>query len=542
VVKGTVTYGPAEFQGSLLKAISKNSLDFIAVVKSSNRQVVYINEKGAKLFGYKKASELINKTAPFLRKKKLSGSLINSITKKIAADGYYTDEVEYITRSGKNFWGRLQLNPFISGGINYLLVQIEKIDRAKMAEEKLQKEKQRFGALLDYASIAVVIVNRKQHIILMNPCALELFGYSLNEVSGKKLDMLIPARYHRRHHTYHNQYYSEPQNRSMGQGRELTAIKKNGIEFPVEVSLGTYQTEGETYVIAYLSDITLRKKSEKEIIQLNAVLETKIKERTDELADTIKKLEHQVKQTEATQEELKKSLEKEKELNLLKSRFVSIASHEFRTPLSTILSSTYLLQKYVNTDEQPKRDKHIERIVSSVNMLTDILNDFLSVGKIEEGKIAPNYSQFNIRNKILEVVEETKGLLKKGQQVNCTGKGKKDVWLDASMIKHIVMNLLSNAIKFSPENSTIKIETASKNKLLFLSVTDEGIGISKEDRQHLFERFYRGSNANNIPGTGLGLHIVKKYAELMNGDVTCISELEKGSTFIATFRLSKIKG
>jgi signal transduction histidine kinase len=230
------------------------------------------------------------------------------------------------------------------------------------------------------------------------------------------------------------------------------------------------------------------------------------------------------------------ALEKEKELGELKSRFVSMASHEFRTPLSTILTSAYLLSKYTTTEEQPKRDKHLERIISSVNTLTDILNDFLSLGKMEEGKISVRPVSFGIRELIAGIVNEMAPIEKNGQTILYEHNGDEMVNLDKGLLKQIVLNLLSNAIKFSSDGTKIEVKTAQERDKLILKVKDHGIGISKEDQKHLFERFFRGANAMNIQGTGLGLHIVARYAELMNGTVTYKSELEKGSEFIVVIK------
>lgn len=255
-----------------------------------------------------------------------------------------------------------------------------------------------------------------------------------------------------------------------------------------------------------------------------------MEERTHVLKDAMKKLE-------VSKAELMNSLEKEKDLSELKSRFVTMASHEFRTPLSTVLSSAYLLEKYCSTEDQPKRKKHIERIISSVNMLTDILNDFLSVGKIEEGKITVKPAVFNIREHIHGITGEMKSLFKKGQHVLYEHHGGEIVMMDTAILKHIVMNLLSNATKFSPEDSVIRIKSETIKDRLLLSIRDQGIGIPKEDQKHLFERFHRGSNVTNIQGTGLGLHIVAKYTELLKGKIKCKSELEKGTEFVLQFEL-----
>jgi signal transduction histidine kinase len=318
----------------------------------------------------------------------------------------------------------------------------------------------------------------------------------------------------------------------MGVGMELFAAKKDGTEFPVEVSLGNYAIDGGKKVIAFVNDISTRKKAEADLEKLNDELEATVEQRTKQLTETMHQLE-------LSKEELSKLLQKEKELSQLKSRFVSMASHEFRTPLSTVLSSAYLVEKYTRHEDQPKREKHLQRIISSVNTLTDILNDFLSVGKIEEGKIQVRISDMDLHKSVDSVVQEMQHQTKNGQQIVYRHEGGNIVRLDPSLVKHIAMNLISNAIKFSPENSDIAVTTVIEPGRIFLAVKDKGIGISKEDQEHLMERFFRGTNAVNIQGTGLGLHIVSKYAELLNGKITCESELEKGTTILVEFTIPK---
>ena len=217
-----------------------------------------------------------------------------------------------------------------------------------------------------------------------------------------------------------------------------------------------------------------------------------------------------------------------------------MASHEFRTPLSAVLSSAYLLSRYSKTEEQPQREKHIQRIVSSVTSLTEILNDFLSVGKIEEGNINANYREYDIKEQVAEIIQEVQHMLKKDQSISYKHLGTSSlVFLDTSMMKHIIINLLSNAVKFSNEQSVIELTTDSRGNKFALSVKDSGIGIPEEDIDNLFKRFFRSSNATNIQGTGLGLHIVSKYAELMNGKIACESKLGEGTKFTITFTNNK---
>jgi len=382
-----------------------------------------------------------------------------------------------------------------------------------------------FEALFEYATIGILVTDSKGTITAINPFALNEFGYTREELLGKKIEMLIPTRFQKQHIQNREHYSKTPQTRPMGVGMDLFALRKDGTEFPVEVSLGNYHTNGDRYVIAFITNISVRKKGETEIKKLNDELEATVERRTKELTDAMHQLE-------ISKEELSKSLEKEKELGELKSRFVSMASHEFRTPLSTILSSAYLIEKYTSTEDQPKRDKHLQRVISSVRMLTDILNDFLSLGKIEERKIQVRISEFNIRELVNDIMEEIKNNLKEEQSITYQHEGESIASLDASLLKHMVMNLVANASKFSPDAGSIEIKTIKHDHQLTLSIKDHGIGISKEDQKHLMERFFRGSNAGNIQGTGLGLHLVSKYAELMNGTVKCKSELGKGTEFI----------
>ena len=236
------------------------------------------------------------------------------------------------------------------------------------------------------------------------------------------------------------------------------------------------------------------------------------------------------------EQEIQKSLEKEKELNELKSRFVSMASHEFRTPLATILSSTSLIEKYqVNIDEKIK--KHTSRIRNSINNLTQILNDFLSLSKLEEGKIQNIPCKFNFKEFCDTIIEEMTILLKENQKLQYDYKINNslgEVYLDKQLVRNIIYNLVSNAIKYSGNDGEIIIDfqLEEKEKTIVIKVTDNGIGIPKEEQTQMFERFFRAKNATNIQGTGLGLNIVKKYVDLLNGDITYESEQNKGSKFI----------
>jgi PAS domain S-box-containing protein len=406
---------------------------------------------------------------------------------------------------------------------------------------------EQFEALFEYASMGILLANSVGDIMLANSFLLQQFGYSsAEELIGKKVEALIPQRYHGNHTSHRESYNQHPARRPMGIGKDLFACKKDGTEFPVEISLSHYSNNDGKFIIAFISDITKRKEIENAVVlqkeelaainlkieELNNQLEQKVHLRTKQLQQTLEQLQN-------SKDELTKALSKEKELSDLKSRFVSMASHEFRTPLSTILSSASLVSKYTETTQQENREKHIQRIKNAVANLNGLLNEFLSIEKIEDGKIAVHYSVFNIKELMETICSEMQGIAKKGQQIIYRHSGAEKVLLDTALLQNILLNLLSNAVKFSPENSEIHISSQTEINAITIKVKDSGIGMSAEDQQHLFERFFRGTNVTNIQGTGLGLHIVSKYAELLNGNITFKSELEKGTEFIITFKTAE---
>lgn len=411
-----------------------------------------------------------------------------------------------------------------------------------MVNENLKQEKEKFEALFQHASMGILVANKNAEILLVNHFLLKQFGYeNETELINKKIETLIPSRYHSKHVQHRDHYNKNPQPRPMGLGKDLFAVKKDGSEFPVEISLSNYSMSDDSFTIAFVSDITKRKEFEnaiqlqqeklndtyKKIEELNNELEQKVESRTRELQDALAALE-------ISRDELTKALSKEKELSDLKGRFVSMASHEFRTPLSTILSSASLVAKYTEAEEQEKRNKHIHRIKSSVNNLTNLLNEFLSIGKIEDGKIVANNVSFNIKEQIVSLCSEMEGIAKAGQEFKYQHIGEDVIFSDPTLLRNIITNLLSNAIKFSNEGTFIEVTSNVKPDKIVLTVKDNGMGISAEDQAHLFERFFRGTNVTNIQGTGLGLHIVGKYIELLGGEIEFESELEKGTKFTIT--------
>jgi PAS domain S-box-containing protein len=395
-----------------------------------------------------------------------------------------------------------------------------------------------FSALFEHAAIGILIANHKGEIILANQFIQKIFGYTPDELIGQTVEFLLPENLHNIHKEHREYYHNHPRMRAMGDGYDLQAKRKDNSLFPVEVSLSYFEQKEQRYVIAFINDISYKKGIEKELLRqkeviedMNANLEEEIQNRTSALIETLSKLKESKKN-------LEESLSKEKELNELKSRFVSMASHEFKTPLSSILSSINLLSKYTTTQEQPNRDKHIIRIERAVKHLNSILDEFLSAGKLEEGKIETKYSYFNWQELLDTITEENKTLTKKNQQISTHYKGDTMIFLDKSMLRHIINNILSNAIKFSPEGSTIFINAVRNHEVFKVSIKDEGMGISKNDQKYLFNIFFRTENVSNIEGTGLGLYIVNKFTDLMGGTIELESEVEKGTTVSVSFPMN----
>ena len=258
-------------------------------------------------------------------------------------------------------------------------------------------------------------------------------------------------------------------------------------------------------------------------------------------------VEKNITEQKKAEQDMLKALNKERELNEMKSRFVSMASHEFRTPLATILSSVNLVNRYAENQNTDGISKHVGRIRNSVRNLTSILNDFLSLEKLEQGKVEFRPEEFNICKLARSVTEEIGSMTKEGQTIElncCNGDSACTNMmvtnLDPQLIRNVMFNLLSNAVKYSKEDTAImlRIDVGSELKI---TVTDAGIGIPEEEQQHLFERFFRAKNATNIQGTGLGLNIVQKHVNLMGGNIEFTSKLEEGTTFVITLPTDRVQ-
>lgn len=392
----------------------------------------------------------------------------------------------------------------------------------------------RFASIWNHVNEGILISDKSGKIVLVNPRCAALFGYSEEEMLTLDVEQLIPDAARSRHKQHRENYNEHPTNRSMGQNMTLFGLKRDTSVFPIEISLSHYNSHGEMFVIAFIIDVTERLKYQedlqvmnKQLLMLNENLERKVKERTLVLQEALNDLEK-------SQTELREGLLKEKELHEMKSRFVTMASHEFRTPLTTILSSVSLISKYIKEEEQPQRDRHIQRIKNSVFSLTEILNDVLSLGKLDEGKVEVQLEEINLCEVLQSVVNDMDLILKPNQEIEVNCPKNQKVKADITLLQRVIVNLLSNAIKFSFDETNITVEVLYNKELneVQVHISNQGIGIPETEQAKLFDRFYRAHNAANVQGTGLGLSIVKRCLELMNASVSFTSIENSTTTFI----------
>lgn len=408
-----------------------------------------------------------------------------------------------------------------------------------------QENQDTYKSIFEACEEGIVVVDRGGTIVMANTACNNLFGYQSGEMIGLKVEDLVPPSLRNSHVKDRKTYENHPSPRQMGKGRDLSGRKKNGEEFPVEISLNRAQIDGIDHTVAFVIDITERKKieealkrSEEQLIIYAAELEKRVTQRTKELDVTISKLEktnaeleEQVIIRKKAEEETQIALSRERELNELKTRFVSMASHEFRTPLSTILSSASLIERYTDPGTEEKRQKHVDKIKSSISNLTAILNDFLSVSKLEEGKVELIKEKINLNEMLTDIIDEMSAIAKEGQEIKMIfDNDRYYLYSDSKILKNILINLLSNAIKYSDPGSTVKLIVEEKTNGILLKVADEGMGIPEQEQKHMFERFFRATNVTNIQGTGLGLNIVKKYVDMLDGKISFTSKLGVGTT------------
>lgn len=397
--------------------------------------------------------------------------------------------------------------------------------------KKLKESEERFRHSFDHSGIGVCIIGTDKKFQKINGVFKEILGYDENEIISYTFnDITFPNDIPIGESVVSRLLSGELDNSFF----EKRYVRKDGevITCQVSTSLVRDVNNKPQFFITHLIDITKAKKAELELQQHQNDLELLVKERTEELDSINKELVSEIEKKKDAEEQLKNSLEKEKELSQLKSRFISTASHEFRTPLSAVLSSAELIQRFGKTWPEEKFNEHILRIISSVDYLSGLMDDVLTVNRSEAGKTKIILQPTNFYNLCLRVVEDVQSNLSANYQLVFNYHlTQKEFNLDSKQIYTSLLNLISNAIKYSPDGGKIELNVSDGGEYLFISIKDEGIGIPPEDIPNLFEPFHRSQNVGEIRGTGLGLSIAKNSINLHNGKISVDSTLGKGTTF-----------
>lgn len=391
----------------------------------------------------------------------------------------------------------------------------------------------------DNSREGIIVTDEFGIILLANKRVEIIFGYKPDELINKSVSILLPKSVKDRHEKIIATYHNIPYSRKDFDKRDLYGIHKNGHKVEVLIGLNYFQIEGQHFIKAFITDISDYKQKEQIFRNKNYQLEQELKNKNKELRAKNKQLREtnkillvEINNKIAAEKKAKSALEKEIELNNLKTKFISLASHEFRTPLSGILTSVTLIGKHSQKYANDKVEKHVDQIKAMVHHLNNILHDFLALEQISKGEIKYQFKAINPFELINQIIFDSKSILKKNQQIKfISHNSNKEIINDQMIISTIITNLLYNAIKYSSEESIIEIESKIKDQKLIISIKDDGIGIPKEDQKHIFERFFRAKNVMEIQGTGIGLNIIKGHVEGLGGTINFKSIEKEGTIF-----------
>lgn len=366
--------------------------------------------------------------------------------------------------------------------------------------------------------VGILVFDSKGSIVLVNNPLADIFGYKQKAILNKNIELFFKDAY------IFNDFIENPTADAYKNSIETLGFKRNGKSVFIELNFGQMEYDGKYYYKALISDISGRKQKEAKITDLNVQLEEEVRLRNLELEKVV--------------EQLQISLNKEKELNHLKTNFIALASHEFKTPLSAILSSSELMAKYARLNDSEKIEEHLSKVKIMIARLNGMLDDLLTLENIETGKINPMFKYFNMDAFVDSTLQAQSTFLKRNQTLDISNKLKGEFYHDPKILNIILTNIIGNAIKYSNDDSAIQVELIDNSEEIIITVIDNGIGIPKNEQNLIFDRFFRAKNALYYPGAGIGLNIVKGYIDSLDGDITFESTEHKGTIFIV--KLPKI--
>lgn len=512
-------------QGHLLQREALQSANngiIITDALQEDNPIIYYNKAFQSLTGYTK-EEILGKNCRFLQGADTDQPCIKELRSCIKKGKNCQVTIRNFKKDGTLFWNDLYITPIKNNGIvtNFIGIQNDVTERVNAEQERTH-----WARIFDQSLNEIFVFDATSlKFINVNKGAQQNIGYTLDE-----LRELTPVDIKPKYDEANFRKILEPLVHGSQEKIEFETFhqRKDGTTYPVIIHLQLSRFGNKQVFLAMILDITERK-------EYTTKLEKTVVRRTKELNNTVAQLNEEVEKRKNAEKKTKVLLQKEKDLNDLKTKFLSLVSHEFKTPLSGILTSTSLISKYPNPEHQEKLNKHLNTIKSKVKYLDNILTDFLSVERLESGKVSYKFTQFPLSKLINEVVYDANMLLKAGQ----TMQYPKDidsvvVEFDEKILELAVTNLVNNAIKYSPENTEITIHVAHQKDRITIEISDQGIGIPEKEQKFIFNRYYRAENALLNQGTGIGLSIAKQHLENLGGSVTFTSIENKGTTFRLT--------